>query len=70
MAKAAQTAGLDQLILTHISARFAPTPQDKGYSVEDIIAEARTHYDGVLHVAEDFDRFELDYNGRLIKTDA
>jgi len=63
--KAAQAAGLKNLILTHISPRFAMEPGGRGLSIADIEAEAKEHYSGTLFLAQDLDLFELDRRGVL-----
>ena len=63
--RAAEAAGLKNLILTHISPRFAPEPSGSGLSIADVEAEARAHYSGRLFLAQDLDQFTLDRAGQL-----
>ena len=65
--KAAHAAGIPNLILTHISARFGPETLEKGLTVKDIENEARTHFDGTLFIANDLDMFTLSLDGELEK---
>jgi len=65
VAKAASTAGLSNLILTHISARFRFEPKETGRSVVELEKEARTHFDGTLYLAKDLDMFALSRDGEL-----
>jgi len=61
-AGAAQAAGVPNLVLTHFSPRY----QDSGpVTIADVEAEARAVYDGRLFLARDFDRYQLDRDGRL-----
>jgi ribonuclease Z len=62
-ATAAAAAGVPNLVLTHFSPRYqdgAGTP-----SIREVEEEARAVYGGELFLARDFDRFELDREGRL-----
>jgi ribonuclease Z len=61
VAAAAESVGIDHLVLTHFSARF-----DDADGVQDVGAEARRHYSGGLVLAEDFARYELTADGDLI----
>lgn len=63
--KAAEAAGLRNLILTHISPRFALMPGERELSIADVEAEAREHYSGSLFLAQDMDLFEMDRAGQL-----
>jgi ribonuclease Z len=49
---------LPNLVLTHFSARFQTDPQ-ASVSITDVEREARSVYTGRLHLARDFDVFEL-----------
>lgn len=61
-ASAAQAAGVPNLVLTHFSPRY----QDSGpVTIADVEAEARAVYDGRLFLGRDFDRYQLDRDGRL-----
>jgi ribonuclease Z len=61
-AAAAAAAGVPNLVLTHFSPRY----QDGGpATMADIDAEARAVYGGQLFLARDFDRYQLDREGRL-----
>lgn len=51
---------LPNLVLTHFSPRY-----DSRAGVAELEAEARLHYSGQLHMAEDFASFELDGAGVL-----
>lgn len=62
--KAAEQAGVGNLVLTHFSPRYGP-PGCAGQSVDDVKAEAEARYSGVLHMAEDHASFELDHDGIL-----
>lgn len=54
----AHTHKIPHLILTHISPRYGST---KGEA--ELLAEARAHYEGKLHLAQDFAQYRLDKNG-------
>ncbi len=60
VAKAATEHGVQNLILTHFSPRYATT--------DPLRDEAREHFDGGLHMANDFDRFDLAADGVLTGT--
>lgn len=60
----AQQVGVPNLVLTHFSARYLPTP-NHGHSIEDIRAEAEAAYQGRLFLAQDFMRLHLDRDGAL-----
>jgi ribonuclease Z len=62
VATAAQEAGVDNLILTHFSARFE-SAGDR--SLEEVRAEAEAAYEGHLVLAEDEAAYELTVDGRL-----
>lgn len=57
VARFAESAGLPHLVLTHFSPRYQYA--GKGPLIEDIAAEARTHYGGALHLARDFATYRL-----------
>ncbi len=62
-AQAAAAAGVPNLVLTHFSPRYQDgegTP-----SIREVEDEARAAYDGELFLARDFDRYQLDRQGRL-----
>src|SRR5690606_21456100 len=65
VARAAQAAGLRQLVLTHISQRYRLRPSGGAASVEELAAEARQHFDGDLYLAEDLASYEIDREHRL-----
>ncbi|KQZ28156.1 ribonuclease Z [Duganella sp. Root1480D1] len=50
----AAAAALPNLVLTHFSARY-----DSPEGMAEVEAEARRHYSGTLHLAQDFDTYEL-----------
>lgn len=56
----AQVAGVPHLVLTHFSQRH-----HNGEGMAELETEARTHYQGQLWMAHDFDVFELDEQGQL-----
>lgn len=64
VARFAQAAQLPHLILTHFSPRYQDAGSP-GLSLSDLEAEARSAYDGQLHLAHDFDQFHLDKQGQL-----
>ena len=70
VAKTAQKAKVKNLILTHISARFAPEGSGQNPTVRDIKQEAETYYDGHLWIAEDMQVFDLDRRGGLHRMDS
>jgi ribonuclease Z len=62
-ASAAAAAGVPNLVLTHFSPRYQEgegTP-----SIQELENEAREVYEGQLFLARDFDRYELDREGKL-----
>lgn len=63
VAIAAARCGVDALILTHFSARYGPSGTIGG--LDDVEAEARTHFDGVLHLAADLDVFDVSADGEV-----
>ncbi|WP_313054722.1 ribonuclease Z [Pseudomonas lopnurensis] len=60
----AHSAGVPNLVLTHFSARYQPTP-NRGLSIEDIRAEAAARFHGQLYLAHDFLRLRLSKSGEL-----
>jgi ribonuclease Z len=56
----AESAGVPNLILTHLSARH-----HKLDGLAALRAEAAAHYHGMLWIADDFDVFTLDAHGRI-----
>lgn len=68
VARFAQTQGLNNLILTHFSPRYrvqARKPRER--SMAELEAEARQHYGGQLHLAQDFDCYQLSPQGELVR---
>ncbi|MBA1275402.1 ribonuclease Z [Stutzerimonas azotifigens] len=61
----AQSIGLPNLVLTHFSARYQADPA-RGLSIEDVRAEAASHYQGELYLAHDFARLRLGRDGTLM----
>jgi ribonuclease Z len=64
IADLAQKSRINNLILTHFSARYQKQ-SSKTESVIDIENEAKAHYDGNLFLANDFDSFTLTREGVL-----
>lgn len=60
----AESCGLPNLLLTHFSARYQADSR-RSPSIEDIRAEAATHYHGHLFLAEDFARYRLGRDGQM-----
>lgn len=60
VARFAERTHLPNLILTHFSPRY-----DHGDGIEQLRTEARLHYAGRLHLARDFDQFQLNAEGEL-----
>jgi ribonuclease Z len=67
VARMAAQAGLPNLVLTHFSPRYQGG--DGPLSMAALEREARGVYDGNLFLARDFDRYELDRQGRLAQLD-
>ena len=65
VAQFAEAAHLPNLILTHFSARY-----HNPAGMAELEAEARLHYSGELFLARDFDSYELDAAGGLVKVAA
>lgn len=63
--RAAQQAGLRQLILTHFSQRYRRHPQPGEHGLVDLYEEAKEEYQGALYLAEDLASFSLDRQGKL-----
>lgn len=63
IASFAQSAKLNNLILTHFSARYQPydDPESKTPNMADIRLEAEQYYHGNLWLARDFMRFEVSH---------
>ena len=62
VAQFADAVRLPNLILTHFSARY-----HNADGMAELEAEARQHYSGRLFLARDFDTYELDATGTLVK---
>jgi ribonuclease Z len=62
-ALAAAAAGVPNLVLTHFSPRYQEG--DASPSIREIELEAREAYGGQLFLARDFDRYQLDRDGKL-----
>ena len=65
VARAAEKCGLSNLILTHISARFAPVASESELTIDNIKTEARAYFSGQIYIAEDFAEYYLDRSGIL-----
>lgn len=66
VAKFAEDAGIENLILTHFSARYHNFDHSKRNSISDIERDAKKYYSRQLFLAKDFDQYILDKNGKLI----
>ena len=66
VAKAAQSHGVRNLILTHFSRRYAHTGDE--LTINDVREEASRHFDGGLHLADDLDRIEISHDGGTIRS--
>nr|AGU10002.1 Beta-lactamase superfamily domain [uncultured organism] len=70
-ARAAQAAGVANLVLTHFSPRYQDTEDARavrdGLTMRDLEQEAGAVYDGRLFLARDFDRYVLDREGVLAR---
>ncbi len=64
VAEFAQEAKLDNLILTHFSARYQDN-ETLSPSIADIRTEAQTYYKGSLFLAKDFEVYSLGIDGQL-----
>ncbi|MDW3177976.1 MAG: ribonuclease Z [Acidimicrobiia bacterium] len=65
VAAAAQANGVRNLVLTHFSPRY--TSHGDGLTISDVRDEARQHFRGGLHLANDFDRIEISHDGSEIR---
>ncbi len=66
VAQFAETVGVENLILTHFSARYQNNVNKKP-SIEDIESEASSYFNGELFLANDFDVFTLDKENVLTR---
>lgn len=62
----AQQVGVPNLLLTHFSPRYQPSPR-RGHSIEEIQQEAAARYSGKLALAKDFARWQLGKDGTLME---
>lgn len=62
---AAQQAGLQNLVLTHFSGRYAEEDTGAKYTVKDLADEAKVVYHGALFMAADLDQYQLGRDGSL-----
>ncbi len=70
VAKFAEQQQLPNLILTHFSPRYLNHPRKKrDRSIMEIADEARQYYQGTLFLANDFDCYQLDREGKLFLFD-
>jgi ribonuclease Z len=81
VAHAAAQHGVRNLVLTHFSPRYADAEnrsgetgtsgvqehRGAGLTIDDVRNEARQHFAGNLHLARDFDRFEIAHDGSSIR---
>ncbi len=65
VAHAATTHGVRSLVLTHFSARYG-AKGSSGQSIDEVRDEARQHFAGPLHLAEDFDRVVVATDGSMV----
>jgi ribonuclease Z len=65
VAHAAQRRGVRNLVLTHFSPRYGGIGD--GSSITDVRDEARHHFAGGLHLANDLDRIEISHDGATIR---
>jgi len=65
VAEFAEESSVKNLILTHFSPRFSTNKRKGMKSVDEIEEEARTHFNGELHLARDYDVYELDRESNL-----
>jgi len=68
VAMAAQQSGVGSLVLTHFSPRYGISGGT--LTMADVRAEAAAHFDGQLHLALDFDRIAIAYDGSGIEVNA
>ncbi|EPJ55044.1 MAG: binuclear zinc phosphodiesterase [Osedax symbiont Rs2] len=64
LAEFAEQQQLTNLIMTHFSPRYQ-YPPSKGLLITELEDEAKSHYRGQLHLANDFDTFRLTTSGQL-----
>lgn len=65
VAKAAEATGVRNLILTHFSPRYG----GDGGGTDEVHDEARSHFSGGLHLANDFDRVVVSPDGDAISVE-
>lgn len=65
VAYAAEQHGVRNLVLTHFSPRYRD--QGDGLTIDDLRDEARQHFSGDLHLANDFDRIKISHDGSTIQ---
>ncbi|AMO55005.1 hypothetical protein GZ77_00155 [Endozoicomonas montiporae] len=65
VAEAAEQAGIDHVILTHISGRYRRKPKAGEYGVELLRSEAKQYFRGAVSLAEDWGCWQLFRDGRL-----
>jgi ribonuclease Z len=68
VAKTAQRAGLQHLVLTHFSQRYRRNNPTGEHSLEDLALEARQFFSGNLLMAEDLASYELGRERQLSRT--
>lgn len=66
VARTAQLARVPHLVLTHFSQRYRRVRHGDGYAIIDLFDEARRHYSGDLHLAEDLASYELTRDRQLL----
>jgi len=66
VAQTAHDHHIKNLILTHFSVRFLYDEVDARNHISEIENEAKKHFYGPLHLANDLDVFSLDYRAKLI----
>ncbi len=66
VAQFAEDIGLPNLVLTHFSARFQSRSSDECNSINVLWDEAKAVYSKQLFLAEDFQSYKLDKQGKLI----
>lgn len=68
VARFAQSQGLKNLILTHFSPRYRTRPRtSRERGLCELEVEARFYFDGQLHLAQDFDHYQLTHQGELVR---
>ncbi|WP_163834269.1 ribonuclease Z [Spartinivicinus ruber] len=65
VAKVANQAKLDNLILTHFSARYGETARQGKLTIDDIHQEASEYFQGQLYLAADWQQYTLTLKGEL-----